>query len=137
TNPVPNRSESGMFLRGSRTSPAVKVMLFQASAENSEPTCPTQIAINIPSAPPVAETTPTNGRSDVIGETAAGVQNYARVTLSATKIPSTTSAKSDSVFADVKTFWINLPNDSPRVFTIVRNTMITIATNCWVERLTA
>src|SRR5262249_13888055 len=111
-------------------------------AENSEPTCPTQIAINIPSAPPVAETTPTNGRSDVIGETAAGVQKFAKLTLSAsalrpTKIPSTTSAKSDSVFADVKTFWINLPIETARVFTIVRNTMITIATNCWVERLTA
>ena len=31
-----------MFRRGSLTSPAVNVMLFQASAENSEPVCDTQ-----------------------------------------------------------------------------------------------
>ena len=38
TVPVPRASASGMFRCGSRTSPAVKVMLFQASQENSEPT---------------------------------------------------------------------------------------------------
>src|SRR5213078_2239421 len=102
TSPVPKASDNGRLRRGFLTSPAVNVMLFQASAENSEPTCPTQIAINIPSAPAVAETAPTNGRSDVIGEAALGVQKFAKLTCSAsalrpTKIPSTTSAKSDSV----------------------------------------
>ena len=142
TNPVPNKSESGIFFRGSRTSPAVNVMLFHASAENNEPTWPTQIAINIPNAPPAAETTPTNGRSDIIGETAVGAQKFAKFAWSAsalrpTKIPSTTNAKSESVFADVKTFWISLPNERPRVFTIVKRMMIKIATSCCVERLIA
>src|SRR5439155_18999924 len=112
TNPVPNKSESGMFRRGSRTSPAVNVMLFQASAENSEPTCPTQIAINNPSAPPIAETAPTNGRSDVIGEAAVGVQKFVKLAwsasaLRATQIPRQTNAMRESVFADVNTFWMS------------------------------
>ena len=45
---VPSASDSGMFRRGSLTSPAVNVMLFQASAEKSEPVCATQIATNKP-----------------------------------------------------------------------------------------
>ena len=142
TSPVPNNSESGMFRRGSRTSPAVNVMLFQASAEKSEPTWATQTAINIPSALPVAETAPMNPRSDVIGETAVGVQKFAKFACNApalrpTKIPSTTSAMRESVFADVNTFWMSLPNERPRVFTNVRRMMIKIATSCCVERLIA
>ena len=43
TMPVPSASDSGMLRRGSFTSPAVKVMLFHASAENSEPVCATQM----------------------------------------------------------------------------------------------
>src|SRR5882757_5819967 len=47
---VPRASDNGMFLRGSLTSPAVNVMLFQASAEKSEPVCETHIATNKPNA---------------------------------------------------------------------------------------
>src|SRR4029453_4869268 len=43
TMPVPSARDSGMWRRGSLTSPAVNVMLFQASAENSEPVCDTQM----------------------------------------------------------------------------------------------
>ena len=39
-----------MLRRGSFTSPAVKVMLFQASAEKSDPVCDTQTATNRPKA---------------------------------------------------------------------------------------
>jgi len=40
TSAVPAASDKGEYSRlGSFTSPAVKVMLFQASEENSEPTC--------------------------------------------------------------------------------------------------
>src|SRR4051812_13352006 len=142
TKAVPNRRDNGIFRRGSRTSPAVNVMLFHASEENSEPTWPTQTAINIPSAPPAAETALTNGRSDVTGETPAGVQKFVKLACSApafrpTKTPSAISAMSDNVFAEVKTFWISLPSANPRVFTNVRRTIIKIATSCWVERLTA
>ena len=50
TMTVPSASDSGMFRRGSFTSPAVNVMLFQASAEKSDPVCATQIATNRPNA---------------------------------------------------------------------------------------
>src|SRR5262245_65434365 len=83
TSPVPSKSESGIFRRGSRTSPDVNVMLFQASAENNEPTCPTQIAISIPRTLAVAETAPTNGKSDAIGETAGDAQKFAKLAWSA------------------------------------------------------
>ena len=39
-----------MLRRGFFTSPAVNVMLFQASAENSDPVCDTQMAMNMPKA---------------------------------------------------------------------------------------
>ena len=42
TMPVPSASESGTSRRGSFTSPAVKVMLFQASEVKSEPICATR-----------------------------------------------------------------------------------------------
>ena len=44
TMTVPSASDSGMLRLGSFTSPAVNVMLFQASAEKSEPVCDTQMA---------------------------------------------------------------------------------------------
>jgi hypothetical protein len=48
TTPVPNASESGKLRLGFFTSPAVKVTLFQASAENSEPTCATARIVRVP-----------------------------------------------------------------------------------------
>ncbi len=48
TMPVPSASESGIFRRGFFTSPAVKVMLFHASAANSDPTCETHKATKSP-----------------------------------------------------------------------------------------
>ena len=47
---VPRASDSGMLRRGSLTSPAVKVMLFHASAEKSDPVCDTHTATNRPNA---------------------------------------------------------------------------------------
>ena len=47
---VPSASDSGMLRRGSFTSPAVNVMLFQASAEKSEPVWATHRATNSPKA---------------------------------------------------------------------------------------
>ena len=45
---VPRANDKGRLRRGFLTSPAVKVMLFQASAANSDPTCDTQTAMNRP-----------------------------------------------------------------------------------------
>src|SRR5437667_10738100 len=109
TSPVPIASDRGRFRRGSLTSPAVNVTLFQASAENSEPTCATQTAISIPSAPPVADTDATNERSDLIGDTTPGVHKFVKLAASASALrpintPRTIRASRNSVFADVKPF---------------------------------
>ena len=56
TTPVPSASDSGRFRLGFFTSPAVNVTLFQASAENNEPTWATPNATNNPNAPLAAET---------------------------------------------------------------------------------
>src|SRR4029434_6235607 len=112
TSPVPKASDNGRLRRGFLTSPAVNVMLFQASAEKSEPTCATQTAINSPSAPPVADTDATNDRSDLIGDTTPSVQKFVKLALSASPLrpinrPRAISARRDSVFAEVNTFWMS------------------------------
>ena len=50
TRLVPRPSASGILRRGLRTSPAVNVILFQASEEKSDPVCVTQSATNRPKA---------------------------------------------------------------------------------------
>src|SRR4051812_24229061 len=51
TVPAPTASESGRLRLGFLTSPAVKVTLFHASAENNDPTCATATTTNTPSNP--------------------------------------------------------------------------------------
>src|SRR5215210_4348696 len=48
TSAVPKASDKGILRLGFLTSPAVKVMLFHASAEKSELVCATQMATNNP-----------------------------------------------------------------------------------------
>src|SRR5882724_8332207 len=74
TRPVPAARESGMYRFGSFTSPAVNVILFQASEENRDPTCATQKATNNPNAPVVAVTVARKDKSGLTSETAWGVQ---------------------------------------------------------------
>src|ERR1700761_1578237 len=59
---VPKAIERATSRLGFLTSAAVKPMLFQASAENKEPTCETQRATNKPNAPLAAVTVGTNER---------------------------------------------------------------------------
>src|SRR5207247_1073759 len=54
------RERQRMFRRGSFTSPAVKVMLFQASAEKSELVCATQMPTNRPKAVAAVSPAPTS-----------------------------------------------------------------------------
>ena len=63
TPPVPATSERGRFRFGFLTSPAVNVMLFQASAAKSDPTCATQSAMKRPKKLSVAETVGRNEKS--------------------------------------------------------------------------
>ena len=55
TTPVPSASESGKLRLGFFTSPAVKVTLFQASAEKSEPTCATASTVKVLTKTPPAD----------------------------------------------------------------------------------
>ena len=65
TSAVPSARDSGTSRRGFFTSPAVKVMLFQASAENSEPTCATPKATRRPNPPAAAVTAGTNAAQKI------------------------------------------------------------------------
>src|SRR6266481_6993459 len=112
TRAVPNARESGMLRRGSFTSPAVKVMLFQASEENSEPTCATQKAMNKPNAPLAAVTVEINGKLGLIGPTPRGVQRSVKLALTASvfrpkESPIRIRAASESVFVDRKSTRLN------------------------------
>jgi hypothetical protein len=99
---VPNASARGMLRRGSFTSPAVNVMLFQASAEKSEPTCATHSAISMPnvvvaSSPGASATAPRGvHRSPKLLVTACEFQPTSK--------PTAISAMSAPVFVVVKTF---------------------------------
>src|SRR5438034_11586127 len=104
-----------MLRRGSFTSPAVKVMLFQASAEKSEPTCATQKATKRPNAPALAATLDTQDRFGLMGTTPRGVQTSLKLALMASALRPTSNpirikAISESVLAEVKVFWIHLPS---------------------------
>ena len=117
-------------------------MLFQASAEKSEPTWLMQKATKRPKRPAVAAVPGTHARSGRIGAASCGVHRSEKlaaiaVALRPTKIPSTIKARSDSVFAEVKTFWISLPRWMPRVLRRERKTINRMPTSCCVDRLTA
>src|SRR5208283_4538296 len=84
--PVPAASERGILRRGSFTSPAVKVMLFQASEEKSEPTWATQNATNRPNTPPAAETVEMKDKSGLTGVTPRGVQRSLKLALMASAL---------------------------------------------------
>src|ERR1022692_2052157 len=95
-----------MLRRGCFTSPAVKVMLFQASEEKREPTCATQKAMNRPNAPPAAETAEMKDKSGLMGVTPRGVQRSVKLALTASALraksrPMRMSAMRERVLADV------------------------------------
>src|SRR3954470_4629770 len=128
---VPSASDSGTFRRGSRTSPAVKVMLFHASAEKSDPVCETQIATNNPNV--VAAETP-----GVMSENPRRVQNLPKLSATASWfqpriMPTATSPTTAPVFVVVKTFCTIRPYSRPRVFVHVSRAMSRTPTSCAVE----
>src|SRR6266581_2631085 len=131
-----------MLRRGSFTSPAVNVMLFQASAENRDPTWATENATMRPNRPPAADTAGMNEKSGVIVAASRGVKVEVKLpamtsAFRPTMTPRTMRRASDSVLAEVKTFWINLPSFRPRVLMKVRRAIISMPINCWVDRLKA
>src|SRR5262245_49534953 len=129
-----------MLRRGAFTSPAVNVMLFQASAENHDPTCQTQNATMTPNRPEADDRAGMNEASGTIvagSRGAKGAEKFAEMTsaLRPMMTPMMMSSASDSVLADVKTFWIHLPSFRPRVLMKVRRAIIRTPTSCCVEKL--
>src|SRR4029079_13592347 len=110
---VPSASDSGTLRVGLRTSPAVKVTLFQESAANSEPICAVHRATMIKNAL-------SGERPSACGGTPAGVQAWPKlpcttaafqprrqpITITPTKVP---------IFMLVNTFCVPLPYLSPRL----------------------
>ena len=114
------------------TSPAVKVMLFQASAEKSEFVCATQMPTKSPKAVTALNPCPTSCKPP------RNVQKSLKFAapapdLKPTMMPSTISAMSAPVFAVVKTFWTSLPSFRPRVFMNVRSAIMARPTAWAVE----
>src|SRR6185295_16031600 len=112
---VPAASESGMLRFGSFTSPAVNVMLFQASAENSEPTWATQKATSSPSAPAPAERAGTQEKPGRISAAPTRVhidEKLAEIAaaLRPKKIPRKIRAMRAKVLVKVKRFWMIFPS---------------------------
>src|SRR5437868_2386918 len=109
TSTVPGANASGKLRRGFFTSPAMKVTLFHASDEKSDPTWATQNAMNNPKAPSAAVTVGMKERYGWIGETPCGVQRLEKLVLMTAAFrpitsPITINRISESVLAEVKIF---------------------------------
>src|SRR6516164_4938515 len=143
---VPKTMESATSRFGFLTSAAVKPMLFHASAENSDPTWATASASSSPYQPSPAVTVGiTLFRRSVPGAIVfAARTDHKCEKLSAIAAPflaTNTHRKitpsSDSIFAEVKMFWIHFPSFTPRVLRNVRKMIISTATSCCTDKLTA
>ena len=119
TMATPRASESGRLRRGLRTSPAVKVTLFQASEENSAPTMAT------PTRRTVSKFHPAPRQKSVkLALTAAGLRP--------SRNPKPTRPSSAATLAKVKTFCTTAPVRMPRVLDQVRKTISAMASSCCV-----
>src|SRR5579862_7198883 len=108
TAPVPSASDSGTFRLGFFTSPAVNVMLFQASAENNDPVCATQIAANSPNA--VAAVRPAETGSIFFGvQTSAPKLAEIAPEFQPRNNPVRIRPNSAPILVVVKMFWMILP----------------------------
>ena len=129
---VPNASESGMLRLGSLTSPAVKVMLFQASAENSEPVWATQIPTKRPNALMAVRPPPKSSSEPLTVHRLLKFAPNAPEREPISK-PNTIRPNKAASFAVVKVFWTSLPSFRPRVFMNVNRTIKSTPTSCAVE----
>src|SRR3984957_7630779 len=143
---VPNAIESATSRLGFFTSAAVNPMLFQASAENSDPTCATPNAINNPNAPLAAVMVGTKPRRKSapgsIGSAPRMDQKCEKLSLTAaalrpTNTQSTISPSRERVFALVNIFCMILPSCTPRVFRNVKKMIISTAPSCCTDKLMA
>ena len=121
---VPRKRLSGIFFLGLITSPAVKVMLFQASDENRDPTMAIPMAATRAN-PPNGILTPsfTCDASQKIC-----LFRWKALELVANPSPIMMKRISKMTFPDVNVFWTCFPVLMPRVLIQVRKTMDPMAT---------
>src|ERR1022692_5113530 len=115
TPPAPSNKESGTVLRGFRTSPAVKVMLFQASAANSDPTMATATNRNVANENPA----PRHMLVKLSCDAAA---------LCPPKYPARISPSSAAILVNVNRFCTHAPALIPKQLMMVSTMMQPIAT---------
>src|ERR1035437_486532 len=121
--PTPRARESGRLRRGLRTSPAVKVTLFQASAENREPTCATAMMVMVPTnamGPPTPTCTGCSAPHPALRQKFAPKLAAIAAALRPTIIPSNTRPSSAAVLAKVNTFCTAAPVFTPKIFSTDR-----------------
>src|SRR5215471_15040282 len=123
--------ERGRLRLGFLTSPAVKVTLFQASAENRDPTWATakmvRIPTNGPAAVPLAEWGELNRqKSWKFAATACALRP--------TKIPAATNAASAETLAMVKIFCTVAPVLIPKTFRKLKKRIMTMPARFCVLR---
>ena len=92
---------SGRLRRGLRTSPAMKVMSCQESAENNEPTCDTEMATRSPNTLPAM--TPSDG-SKLLNRHMSVKLVWMAAALRPSSSPAIIRAARATVLALVKTF---------------------------------
>ena len=102
--PLPAPATSGRLRRGLRTSPAVKVTLFQASEENSEPTIATPTSRTLVETP--AGVAPETGE----------VAGHRRADCGPPETQTRPAPAARPILAKVKTFCTTAPVRMPRVF---------------------
>src|SRR3974390_27451 len=115
---VPSASDSGTFRVGLRTSPAVKVMLFQGSAAYNAPTCAEHSATSIPNA--VVGVSPDGDGVKPFGVHAWPKFAFTTAALHPSVTPTPITPSSEPILIVVKTFCTPLPYFRPFMLAHVR-----------------
>ena len=124
-------SDKGKLRCGFFTSPAVNVTLFQASAENSDPTCATARIVSVPTStigPPTPTCTACCAPSPAFCQKCPLKFAASACALRPMNNPNNTSPASAETLATVKMFWMIAPVLTPKMLMIESTTTTRIAT---------
>ena len=140
TAPVPSASESGRLRWGFFTSPAVKVTLFQASEENSDPTCETARIVSTPT----MRHRPADSDLHRMQRAPARVAPEVRAEVGGDRVRVASDEQAEkhqsqqrAVLAKVKTFCTIAPVRTPKMFSTDRKTTTSMAARFCVFRPTS
>ncbi len=109
----------------------MNVTLFQASAENSEPTCATARIVSVPTitiGPPTPTCTACCAPSPAFRQKCPPKFVASACAFRPSASPNNASPSSAETLAAVNTFWISAPVFNPKIFTTERKTTSRMAT---------